>query len=51
MSIVGGAIFPLFMGMISDATGSIQKAYIIPLLCFIVVLYFGWRGHRIKPVK
>jgi L-fucose:H+ symporter permease len=51
MSIVGGAIFPLFMGMISDATGSIQKAYIIPLLCFIVILYFGWRGHRIKPAK
>lgn len=50
MSIVGGAIFPLFMGMISDATGSIQKAYIIPLLCFIVILYFGWRGHKIKPV-
>jgi L-fucose:H+ symporter permease len=51
MSIVGGAIFPLFMGMISDATGSIQKAYIIPLLCFMVVLYFGWHGHKIKPAK
>jgi MFS transporter, FHS family, L-fucose permease len=51
MSIVGGAIFPLFMGMISDSTGSIQKAYIIPLLCFIVILYFGWRGHKIKSVK
>lgn len=50
MSIVGGAIFPVFMGMISDATGSIQNAYIIPLLCFIVILYFGWRGYKIKPV-
>jgi FHS family L-fucose permease-like MFS transporter len=48
MSIVGGAIFPVFMGMISDATGSIQNAYIIPLLCFIVTLYFGWRGYKIK---
>lgn len=51
MSIVGGAIFPLFMGMISDATGSIQNAYVVPLICFLVVLYFGWRGHRIKPTK
>jgi FHS family L-fucose permease-like MFS transporter len=51
MSIVGGAIFPVFMGMISDATGSIQNAYIIPLLCFIVTLYFGWRGYKIKPVN
>lgn len=51
MSIVGGAIFPLFMGLISDATGSMQKAYIVPLLCFVVVLYFGWKGHKIVPVK
>ncbi len=48
MSIVGGAFFPLFMGLISDRTGSIQLAYIVPLLCFFVTLYFGWRGHRIQ---
>jgi FHS family L-fucose permease-like MFS transporter len=51
MSIVGGAIFPVFMGLISDATGSIQNAYIVPLICFIVTLYFGWRGYKIKPVN
>jgi FHS family L-fucose permease-like MFS transporter len=48
MAIVGGAIFPLFMGMISDATGSIQNAYIVPLLCFLVTLYFGWKGYQVK---
>ncbi|PWU02419.1 MAG: L-fucose:H+ symporter permease [Bacteroidetes bacterium] len=48
MSIVGGAIIPLFMGLISDQTHSIQKAYIMPLLCFFVVLYFGWKGHIVK---
>jgi FHS family L-fucose permease-like MFS transporter len=48
MSIVGGAIFPLFMGLISDATGSIQKAYIVPLICFFMILYFGIKGHKIK---
>ena len=51
MSIVGGAIFPLFMGVISDATGSIQNSYIIPLLCFFVTFYFGWRGYKIKTVQ
>jgi FHS family L-fucose permease-like MFS transporter len=50
MSIVGGAFFPLFMGLISDRTGSIQLAYIVPLLCFLVTFYFGWRGHRIRAV-
>jgi FHS family L-fucose permease-like MFS transporter len=48
MSIVGGAVFPVFMGMISDASGSIQLAYIVPLICFLVTLYFGWRGYKIK---
>ncbi len=48
MSIVGGALAPLLMGLISDQTGSMQKAYIIPLLCFIVVAWFGWKGYKIK---
>jgi FHS family L-fucose permease-like MFS transporter len=44
MSIVGGAIFPLAMGQISDATdGNIQLAYVVPILCFIIVGYFAWR--------
>lgn len=48
MSIVGGALAPLLMGFISDYTGSMQKAYIIPLLCFAVVAWFGWKGYKIK---
>ena len=48
MSIVGGALAPLLMGGISDYTGSMQKAYIIPLLCFIAVAWFGWKGYKIK---
>ncbi len=51
MSIVGGALAPLLMGAISDSTGSMQKAYIIPLLCFIVVAWFGWKGYKIKEVN
>ena len=44
MSIVGGAIFPLAMGAISDATGgNIQLSYVVPLLCFAVVLLFALR--------
>jgi FHS family L-fucose permease-like MFS transporter len=47
MSIIGGGVAPLFMGLISDKTGSIQMAYIVPLICFLVILYFGVRGHRV----
>jgi MFS transporter, FHS family, L-fucose permease len=46
MSIVGGAILPPLLGIISDRTGSIQNGYIVPMLCFAVVLWFGLRGHK-----
>ncbi|MDZ4708491.1 MAG: L-fucose:H+ symporter permease [Saprospiraceae bacterium] len=49
MAIFGGAVFPLLMGWISDSTGSIQKAYIVPLLCFVVVWYFG--RYKYMPGK
>lgn len=48
MAIFGGAVFPLMMGVISDTTGSIQKAYIIPLICFVVIWYFG--RYKYKPI-
>ncbi len=51
MSIVGGALAPLVMGLISDSTGSMQKAYIIPLLCFLAVAWFGWKGYKIKQAN
>lgn len=48
MSIIGGAVAPLLMGFISDKTGSMQWAYIVPLICFIVVLYFGLKGYKMQ---
>jgi MFS transporter, FHS family, L-fucose permease len=46
MSIVGGAILPVVMGRVSDAAGSIQTAYLVPLICFFVVLFFGVKTHK-----
>ena len=48
MSIVGGAIMPRIFGLIADATGNIQLGYSVPLVCFLVVAYFGWKGHEVK---
>lgn len=45
MSIVGGAICPILMGLVSDAS-NIQMAYIVPLVCFAIVLWFGAKGYR-----
>jgi len=45
MAIIGGAVFPAIMGRISDAAG-IQKAFVIPLLCYVFILYFGLSGYK-----
>lgn len=47
MSIVGGAILPPVMGYIADVTHNIQIGYIVPLVCFVVVLLFGLKGHKV----
>jgi FHS family L-fucose permease-like MFS transporter len=45
MSIIGGAILPAVMGYLSDAS-SIQKAFVVPLICYAYVLYFAVRGYK-----
>ncbi|MEI9945748.1 MAG: L-fucose:H+ symporter permease [Chitinophagaceae bacterium] len=48
MAIAGGAVFPLLMGAISDATGgNIQLAYIIPIGCFAVVAFFAFKFRNL----
>ncbi|MFC5283549.1 L-fucose:H+ symporter permease [Pedobacter alpinus] len=49
MSIVGGAILPYGMGSLIDYyKDNIQIGYIIPLICFIVILYYGIVGYKHK---
>lgn len=47
MSIVGGALIPLALGYISKEV-NIQVAYIVPMICFIFIFYYGWKGYKIK---
>ncbi len=41
MAILGGALITPLQGMVSDATGSINTSYVVPLGCFIVVLCYA----------
>lgn len=52
MAIIGGAVFPAIMGRISDAS-NIQTAFIVPLICYLYVLYFALSGYKIsgEPVE
>jgi FHS family L-fucose permease-like MFS transporter len=56
MSIVGGAVFPYIMGSVIDLMGDrIQPGYMVPLVCYVVVLYFSMKGYKVrrheKPVE
>lgn len=41
MAILGGALITPIQGMVSDATGSINVSYIVPLGCFVVVMMYA----------
>jgi MFS transporter, FHS family, L-fucose permease len=47
MAIVGGAVVPPVMGLVADRFG-IQLSFLIPAFCFLVVVYFGMDGHKVK---
>jgi MFS transporter, FHS family, L-fucose permease len=49
MSIIGGGVFPALMGYISD-TVNIQRAFIVPLVCYLYIFYFAARGYRARDV-
>ena len=47
MGVVGAALFPRFvMGPVANA--SVAHAYYLPIICYLVVFYFGWRGYRVQ---
>lgn len=47
MAIVGGAVVPPIMGLIADEV-STPAAFWVPLVCFVVVFYYGVAGYKIK---
>ncbi len=48
--IVGGAVIPVFMGYLADHFG-IHRSLVLPMLCYLFVIYYGWRGYRIQPTE
>ncbi|HOW10424.1 MAG TPA: L-fucose:H+ symporter permease [Bacteroidales bacterium] len=47
MSIVGGALIPVLMGHIADIS-TMALGFIVPLVCFVFIVYYGTRGYKIK---
>lgn len=51
MSIVGGAVVPPLMGLLSDSFG-IKPAFVVPIFCYAYLVYYAKTGHRVlaRPV-
>jgi FHS family L-fucose permease-like MFS transporter len=49
-AIVGGAIIPVLMGHLADVYG-LHRALVLPLLCYVFIVYYGLSGFRIKPTE
>jgi FHS family L-fucose permease-like MFS transporter len=46
MAILGGAILPPVQGWIADVTKNLQLSFIVPLLAYAYVAFYGAVGHR-----
>jgi len=46
MAILGGALLPPLQGHIADIAG-LQISYIVPLIAYSYVGFYGWMGHKI----
>lgn len=47
MFIVGGAILPPVQGFFADIIG-VQMSFIVPLLSYLYLAWFGWKGHSVR---
>jgi len=47
MAVLGGAIIPPIQGTIADATHNLQISFIMPLIAYGFVAFYGLKGHRI----
>ncbi|WCE05082.1 L-fucose:H+ symporter permease [Pseudoxanthomonas sp. JBR18] len=47
MAIVGGAVLPLLMGFLADHIG-LHHAFVLPLVCYLYIAYYGISGSRVR---
>lgn len=47
MAVVGGAILPPLQGRIADLTNNLQVSFIVPLIAYAYVAFYGAIGHKV----
>lgn len=51
MAIVGGAIIPPLQGAFADITHDLQLSFIVPMICYVYIAFYGFAGYRQKEPK
>ncbi|RAV28436.1 sugar MFS transporter [Sinomicrobium soli] len=52
MAILGGAIVPLIQGFVADTPVGLHRSFIVPVFCYLYILYYGVYCSRKKlPVQ
>lgn len=46
MGVVGGAFFPLLMGLVADH--NVAQAYYLPIICYVVIFLFGYKLYKVR---
>lgn len=47
MGVVGGAVFPFFMGQVADNEG-VAASYYLPMVCYMVIIVFASKFYKVK---
>ena len=50
IAIFGGAVVPLFTGVLADVSGSLGVALLLPVACYLLIAGFGLYCWRHGPV-
>ena len=48
MAIVGNSVLPLLTAYIQKSIANPGLAYLLPMVCFAVCAWYGWKGHKIE---
>ncbi|WP_297443271.1 sugar MFS transporter [Sulfurimonas sp.] len=48
MAIAGGALIPLVFGKIAQITENMQEAYLLGIVCYLIILFYALKGHKLQ---
>lgn len=46
MAIAGGAVLPLVFGKVTQITADMQSAYLVGIVCYVMILFYGLKWHK-----